>query len=223
MPAPKTAATRRPKPKTARKQAAASYHHGDLPAALRGAAESILLARGAADVSLREVARAAGVSHAAPYRHFASREALLASLAAAGFERLKATLVACASRQPRERLIRLGEAYVGFAIAEPAMFRLMFGPELAKPAFPELKAAADQTLAVLRDALVALGASPPATGEAISAWALVHGLAELILDDRIEEHAGSEAPMLTVRRAVEIFADGLAARVTRDAGKSSKR
>lgn len=198
---------------TGKKGAAARYHHGDLKAALRDAAERILIERGEAEVGLREVARSVGVSHAAPYRHYESREALLADIAAGGFERLGARMAAVGEASPRDRIAAIAGAYVGFALEEPAIFRLMFGPELSKPSHPELKAKADAAFAAAREAVTALGVEPPATMEAVACWALVHGLATLILDDRIEEHGGALATAELVRGAGDVLLAGLSARL----------
>ena len=112
------------------------YHHGQLRAALLAASRSILAESGARGLSLREAARRAGVSTAAPYRHFKDKTSLLAALAHAAFVRLDAELTAVAERfadaPPLERVQQLGVAYVGFAARHPAEFRLMFG-ELAPP------------------------------------------------------------------------------------------
>ena len=100
------------------------YHHGDLRAAVLQAAGEILETEGLSGLSLREAARRAGVSHNAPYRHFADRESLLAALAAEGFG-----LLAAAQREAAAKigLRGMGEAYVRFALAHPERFQLMFG------------------------------------------------------------------------------------------------
>lgn len=207
------------KAETIRKRETARYHHGDLKAALRAAAEQILIERGVAEVGLREVARAVGVSHAAPYRHYDGREALLADIAAGGFERLGARMAAVGDAAPRDRIVAIAGAYIGFALEEPAIFRLMFGPELSKPSHPELKAKADAAFAAAREAMIALGARPPATMESVTCWSLVHGLATLILDDRIEEHGGELDPAEMMRAASEILLAGLTARFAAAEGR----
>lgn len=146
------------------------YHHGDLRAALLRAAEAMLAAQGPQDLSLRAVARAAGVSHNAPYRHFASREALLAELAAEGFRRLAAVLEGAGAG-----MAALGRAYLGFAGANPALYRLMFGQGPSRAAHPALAAAADAAFAPL-------AARRPNHAAALRAWALVHGIAQLRAD-----------------------------------------
>lgn len=147
-----------------------SYHHGDLKAALLQTAGGMLEKQGLASLSLRELARRAGVSHNAPYRHFPDRESLLAALALEGFELLGNAL----ETRPRSEM---GEAYVEFALAHPQRFRLMFGgllPGHDRRAYESLqKAFAD------------LGEH--AQYAAAAAWALVHGLSHLLLDGHFSD------------------------------------
>lgn len=136
-----------------RTREAAPYHHGDLRRALLGAAEAVLERGGHTALSLREVARGAGVSHNAPYRHFADREALLATLAAEGFTRLAGALTdAAAAAAQGGRLRAAGRAYLRFARAHQALYLLMFGPDVRTSAHPTLAAAADAAMAALRAA-----------------------------------------------------------------------
>ncbi len=192
------------------------YHHGDLQTAARAEAERILRTRGVAEVSLREVARGVGVSHAALYRHYANREALLADLAARGFERLRARFEALPRRAgPARRFAALMDAYLAFATQEPAVYRLMFGPELRKADHPELARAGYQALDMVRRTVAALEVAPPATAEIMSAWGLAHGLALLMLDQRIEFEPGVDEPIdhaELARQACDIFLAGLQAR-----------
>ena len=164
-----------------------SYHHGDLQAALIQSAGDILEKEGVEALSLREVARRAGVSHSAPYRHFAEREALLAALAAEGFGMLaQAQQAAAASGGLRG----MGEAYVQFALAHPQRFRLMFGGQISIAKHAQLREVATKTFTGLSGALSA--GVPEAKGArdaSIAAWALVHGLAQLLLGDRIAKAA----------------------------------
>src|SRR6185436_10609308 len=160
-----------------------SYHHGDLQAALLRSAGNILEKEGLEALSLRAVARRAGVSHNAPYRHFAEREALLAALAAEGFERLGA-----AQRKAGEAggLRAMGEAYVRFALEHPQRFRLMFGGQISIARHARLREVATRTFAGLSGALSArVPEAQGARDASIAAWALVHGLALLLLGDRI--------------------------------------
>lgn len=189
-----------------------AYRHGDLKTALRVEAERILIERGIADVGLREVARALGVSHNAPYRHFPNREALLADIAAGGFERLRAMYKqAIIPEDPRQRVTAIGHTYLRFALAEPAVFRLMMGKDLAKPQYPELKAAADGVFALVRAELLAAGVPDPAIAESLALWSMVHGIATLLLDDRIEEHGGMIDPFDVVTTFTATFLAGVRA------------
>lgn len=122
-------------------KARGGYHHGDLRRALLDAALALVAEAGTKGMTLREAARRARVSEAAPYRHFASREALLAAVAEEGFRAFGASQRAAWEKHPTdpfERLDALGLAYVDFAVRNPSHFRVMFGPEFADPAaYPE--------------------------------------------------------------------------------------
>jgi AcrR family transcriptional regulator len=149
-----------------------AYHHGSLRPTLLRAAGELLENRGAAHVALRSLARSAGVSHSAPNRHFADREALLAALAAEGFAMLGERLRGKPARE-------MGEAYVRFALEQPQRFRLMFGGALRLAKYPQLRDAAAHAHQALVEALRELSRPELA---AAAAWALVHGLAQLLLD-----------------------------------------
>jgi len=155
-----------------------SYHHGDLRVALLRAAAGALEEQGPASLSLREAARRAGVSHNAPYRHFADRDSLLAALAAEGFALLAAALE---KRPAGDR----GLAYVEFALSHPQRYRLMFGGLLRFDDYPELRAQAEANHASLQRAFADLGED--STFAAAAAWSLVHGLAHLLLDGHFAE------------------------------------
>ena len=151
--------------------------------ALLRAAGNILEKEGVEALKLRAVARRAGVSHNAPYRHFPERGALLAALAAEGFESLGA-----AQRKAAEAggLRAMGEAYVHYALAHPQRFRLMFGGQVSIERYPQLREVATSTFAGLSNALsTSLPEAHGARNASIAAWALVHGLAQLLLGDRI--------------------------------------
>jgi AcrR family transcriptional regulator len=195
-------------PSEARK--AQTYHHGDLKTALRTEAERILVERGVDDVGLREIARALGVSHNAPYRHYENRAALLADIAAGGFRRLKALVEqAAAGDDPRWGVIDFGHKYIRFAMTEPAIFRLMMGKELSKPQYVELKTAADGVFEIFCGMLVAIGIPAPAIPQGLALWSLVHGMAILLLDDRIEEHGGAIDVFAIVTDFTTTYLDGL--------------
>jgi len=150
-----------------------TYHHGDLRTALLRAAAKRLEKQGVAALSLREAARRVGVSHNAPYRHFADREALLAALAAQGFDMLGQAMRGQTGRG-------MGEAYVRFALQHPQRFRLMFGGQIALEKYPRLRAAASSAFDQLQSAFSEYGGD--ARSAAAAAWSLVHGLSHLILD-----------------------------------------
>ena len=159
------------------------YHHGDLRAALLAAAARWLDERGAETLTLRELARAAGVSHAAPYHHFANRDELMAGVAEHAFDRLGDALAAAAdAANPAHALLDIGEAYVREALAHPAQFRLMFGPMLARKAgHPGLQRAAERAFTVLLEA--ATRHAPERGLElALAGWSLSHGAANLAID-----------------------------------------
>lgn len=152
------------------------YHHGALPAALLAAALDLLEENEA--VSLRAVARRAGVSPNAPYRHFEDKEALLAALAADGFDRLADGLAAAGD------LVEMAVVYVTFALRHPGLFRLMYGRATTN-------AASARTGEILASRLAARASQ-------VGAWALVHGLAVLLLDGKLR----TDDPADLVRKTV---------------------
>lgn len=162
------------------------YHHGNLRDSLLDAAVQLLAQNGAQALTLREVAKAAGVSHAAPYHHFPSREHLLAALAAQAFAGLAAAMAAADADDARSqglRLMDICEVYVEFARARPAQFRLMFGPLLAqKSRYPDLQQAAEAAFNVLVMAATAFDAER-GPELALTGWSLAHGLANLAIDE----------------------------------------
>jgi AcrR family transcriptional regulator len=171
-----------------------SYHHGDLRTALLAAAARLLEKEGAEAVSFRAIAREVGVSQTAPYNHFESKEHLLATVAEDGFRRFTALQRAPSpARSPRQRLQALGRAYVAFASAHPQLYRLMFGVGLADwKRYPSLVEAAEQSCLPVQQALAEVashGAShgKSAHGAWIATWAMVHGLASLLIDGKLDE------------------------------------
>jgi AcrR family transcriptional regulator len=166
------------------------YHHGDLRQALLDAAVALLREGGAEALTLRAVARAAGVSQTAPYRHFKDRRALVAGVAQEAFARMGAAIgIAVQRGEPGLPALRRGmAAYIRFAQEHPAEYRVMFGPELARrDDLPQLHAAALGVFGLLRDGIArlqqggAIGEGDPGL-MAITAWATLHGLAMLSLD-----------------------------------------
>ncbi len=183
---------------------AREYHHGDLRTALVAAALDLLAQDGADALSLRAVARRAGVSAMAPYRHYADKEALLAAVASLGFERLRAALLAAdAAAPPADALIAQAVAYVRYALDNPALFRLMFGPRRAF-IHPDLLAAGETAYSVLASRVAA--DMPPGTARearALGCWSMVHGLASLFLDGRISDRRTAEEEDAMTRRVAE--------------------
>lgn len=185
-----------------------SYHHGDLREALIDAAMDALVEGGEANVGLREVARRASVSPAAPYRHFKNRADLLAAVAAAGFKRFRDSLLAAQlGLPPSQHLAAMGQAYVAFARDNPALFRLMFSANLDRAPDDSLKAAADAAFAPLVEAALHETSDDPFE-TALAAWALVHGLAHLLNDSHILSIDPGKAESL-VAAITTRFVDGL--------------
>ena len=172
----------------------APYHHGDLRNALLEAAMRILEREGEAGLGLRDLARAVGVSPAAPYRHFDSRAALLEALAVTGFQRFTRAMEDVAAANAPDLLSAMGKTYVLFALHNPALFRLMFSPQLKRDNRPGLRMAADAAFATLRR--VTGGNAGSGRVAALAAWARVHGLAVLLLDGQIAIEAGEDIEAL---------------------------
>lgn len=164
----------------------ASYHHGALRDSLVAAALELIAEHGLARLSLRECARRAGVSHAAPYRHFADKDALLQEIARRGFEQLADAGEAAVARhrEPRARLDAYGVVYARFALERPVLFRVMFTSEAGTTLEPA--AGGDRSFRLLTELAQAVtGETPQELTGALAAWSLVHGLAMLLLDGRI--------------------------------------
>ena len=168
------------------------YHHGDLPAALLAAAEEILRTEGLAALTLRAVARKAGVSHTAPAPHFGDLAGLLSELAASGY-RLFNSYLSRAQEQPGkwDAPTATAHAYVAFARDHPAMFLLMFRGDRLDFARPSLAAAArDASLLLMRSTPAGPSEGPPdlrSLGQAVGNWSIVHGFALLLIDGRLDQ------------------------------------
>lgn len=172
----------------------APYHHGNLRHALLAAALIILEREGEMGLALRDLARAVGVSAAAPYRHFDGRPGLLEALAVTGFQRFTAAMDATTRTGPADPLRAMGKTYVLFALQQPNLFRLMFSPQLCRDARPGLRMAADAAFDTLRQVV---GHDAKAERiKALAAWAKVHGLAVLLLDGQIAIRAGEDTEAL---------------------------
>lgn len=193
---------------TARQRSASAYHHGDLRAALLRSALELVAEGDLQRLSLREVARRAGVSHAAPYHHFEGKNDLLAAVAAQAFERLRDRLQEAirGRRSPRTRLEAAAHAYLDFARENPSYFRVMSMPELAYVETPDGRAkleAAQAAFALLVELVAA--ASPVALGDAdlrglaVTVYATLHGFARLCIDGGV---GASEAERRRLQRAL---------------------
>jgi AcrR family transcriptional regulator len=182
------------------------YHHGDLKTALLAAAAQLLAEGGLAAISLREVARRAGVSHNAPYRHFPDRDSLLAALAAQAFHEL----ADWTRKSGSQGLAALGQRYVEFALAQPGRFALMFSAGLDKARYPELQQAATELYELLGQAVGAAAPTRDPLVATLAAWSLVHGLAQLLLDRQLSEamRGGLSAAELS-QRVTRLFAESL--------------
>ena len=165
-----------------------SYHHGNLREALIRAALELIARKGTAGFTFAEAARFAGVSPAAPYRHFRDRDELMASVALRGFEQFEASLArAWDDGRPDVFLAldRLGKAYLEFARAEPAFYSAMFEAGVPAGANPPLREAGERAFSVLRKAADAICAAMPSSGRppalmvALHIWAMAHGIASL--------------------------------------------
>jgi len=196
------------------------YHHGNLREALIEAALRLIREKGPAGFTIAEAARAAGVSPAAPYRHFRDRDELMADVAKRGFEEFAAALTSAwgtGGPTPRAALHRLGIAYLDFARTQTATYTAMFESGLCIGNYPALATASDAAFAVLRRAceqvIGALPAAkrPPALMMALHIWSLSHGIASLFGRGDDARRPLPMKPEELLEAAVLIYLDGLAA------------
>lgn len=183
-----------------------TYHHGDLRAAILAEAARLVAERGADGVSLRELARDAGVSHAAPAHHFTDRRGLFTALAAEGFRMLAAALT-----DARPHFVDAAGAYVRFAIDHPGHYAVMFDKSLLDNADPELAAADAAAGAELSrgvGTLVDSAAKADPAGAEIAAWSLVHGFSMLWLNNAVPAEVRDVEPEVTVERIATMLFDG---------------
>ena len=170
------------------------YHHGDLRRELLRQAAGMIEEVGPARVSLRELARRAGVSHAAPAHHFRDKTGLLTAIATEGFHLLADQLTEALERTGD--FLEVGVAYVKFAVTHRAHFEVMFRPDLYEPDDADLRAARQRSNAALQRGVSA--ASPKATGPdartaSLAAWSIVHGFASLWITGALPASLGSDA------------------------------
>jgi len=162
------------------------------------AAVELMTKEGLAALSMREVARRAGVSHQAPYHYFENREAILAAIAEEGFKKFNAKLESASGSNAVARLIAAGRAYVGFALSNPAHFQVMFRPELVNlDKYPSALAEANRGFAILQSLINAVVKEKflPASladGMVILAWSFVQGLSGLLLEGPLARMAGDD-------------------------------
>lgn len=199
----------RPRRPKARRRASAGYHHGGLREALLEAAAAVLLEQGVERFTLRECARRAGVSHAAPAHHFGDVRGLLTAFATLGFERMTALMQArraAAAPEPAAQLRAVGEAYLEFALANRAHFQLMFRNDRLKRDDPALQAAGAAAFEELRASLAEYvrargGGEADLSARLLLAWSVVHGFATLLLEDQLRAFRGSRSAAEFARTA----------------------
>jgi AcrR family transcriptional regulator len=196
-----------------------AYQHGDLREALVQAGLKLLSEDGLAGLSLRAAAQLAGVSHAAPYRHFRDKQALVAAIAERGFRMLtasmRAELARCTSTDAQERLGALGAGYVKFATKDPAYLQVIFGGVHGTGEVPPaLSAAGDEAYGTLR----AVVESGIATGQlrngdpdqlSLACWSLVHGLSTLLINGAIRRPPTAAAERKLVEGLLRLLGEGL--------------
>ena len=195
-----------------------SYHHGNLREALIRGALDLIAEKGPAGFTIAEAARSAGVSPAAPYRHFRDRDELMADVARRGFEQFEAALTrAWNDGQPNvlQAFENLGKAYLAFARDEPAYYAAMFEAGTPPAATPELRQASDAAFAVLRHAAEMVCATlpaerrPPALMVALHIWAMAHGIASLFGRPDGGSRSTPMSPEELLEAAVLVYFQGL--------------
>ena len=189
-----------------------AYHHGNLRRALLDSALAMVEKEGPRGVSLRAVARLAGVSPAAPYRHFAGKEGLLAAVAEEGFRALEDKMREASDETRGLALAEfraIGFAYVHFAAHNPSHFRVMFGPEVSdKSEHPGLREASDRASHIIAEAIANCQRPGLEGGDTdpqrlfVSAWATFHGLATLIVDGQLAGMVDSDTDLETLGNSV---------------------
>jgi len=190
------------------------YHHGNLKETLIESAFSVCEYEGYEQMSLRSIAKSANVSQTAPYRHFKTKQDLLAEVAKRGFVELKDVLINASDRtkiveDPQERFLDMGLAYLNFGLEKQNIYDLMNGPECPKNDYPELKTEAQETFAILIRAIMELR---PGINKAelemmsIKHWATLHGLVSLLRNkDMAESEWGAGPALKTAKKDLRKF------------------
>lgn len=203
------------------KKAPDAYQHGDLREALIDAGVKLLLEGGVDKLSLRGAAQLAGVSHAAPYRHYRDKDALIAAIAERGFRLLTANMRAqlelSGARKASRKLAALGVGYVMFGMEHPAYLQLIFGGQRSRTnVTPELAAAGAEAYLMLRDT-VAAGISSGELRKAevedvtLACWSIVHGLSMLLIHGAVPKPAGPQLEAALVERMLGLLNAGIEA------------
>jgi AcrR family transcriptional regulator len=200
------------KKKTGGAPARAQYHHGGLREALIAATRQLVMERGAENFTLADACRLAGVTTAAPYRHFRSKQEILAEIASCGFDELKAQAMAVIAEKGAgtlEALIAMGQAYVAFAVRETPVFRLMFGQEPSLKTAKEVAGTGHDCFAHLIEQITLYCQKNRVKGDALEIamrlWTFVHGAASLMIDKDYLEMA----PQLDVNSLIANATPGL--------------
>jgi AcrR family transcriptional regulator len=204
-----------------------AYHHGDLPAALLEGVERAVADCGVTGVSLRDVARRAGVSHGAPAHHFGNKAGLLTAFAIAGYQLLAESVIAAVAESGAAdgaaELAAIGRGYVRFAIGHPAHFEVMFRLDAVNPDDPEFVAASEAAYGLLTATIERCRAAGRLHGRppevvAVSAWSMVHGLSALWLSGRLAERITEQDPHRLAAAVSDLFVDAVLQPAERAAG-----
>jgi AcrR family transcriptional regulator len=199
--------------KVRRVEAKRPYHHGDLRAALIRAALSLIEQHGVKGLALSDAARLAGVSVAAPYRHFKDKEALMAEIAAEGFVLFRDALARASRGNPEDkvkRLVEMGVAYVDFALHHSSHFKVMWESGIPKGKYPELGQTAYEAYSLLQKAAFdLLPAAHPDRQQALvsTAWSVVHGYAMLTLEGELPAHGTQQGRRKRLRQSLHLLLD----------------
>jgi AcrR family transcriptional regulator len=195
-----------------------AYHHGDLPAALLAAVESAVADAGVSGVSLRDVARRAGVSHGAPAHHFGSKAGLLTAFATAGYRMLAESVIkevaASDADDAAAELAAIGRGYVRFAVAHPAHFDVMFRLDSLDPDDAGFVAASEAAYGLLTATIERCRAAGRLHGRStevvtVSAWSLVHGLSALWISGRLPERIAEQDPQRLAAAVSDLFVESV--------------
>lgn len=200
------------------KAPARAYHHGDLKVALLDAVEDVVLEKGVGHVSLRAVARQAGVTHAASAHHFANKAGLLTAFATQGYMELAQEVVnAIDEAHPSDGpavLEAVGRGYVRFALANPGRFEVMFRLDVLNASDPDFVAASDGAYSLLVSTISRCESEGFLRGRdpevvAVAAWSMVHGLAALWISGRLGERINEKDPHRLADRVSQLYVDAV--------------